>query len=64
MARNAWRDMVTEAYTLARLAWEAEAEAATLGYATEMREYRRTHPSPRFRDFLVALRKPTPDDYV
>lgn len=56
MARNAWRERVTEAYTLARLAWEAEAEAVTYGYGTEMREYREAHPAPRFKDFLVSMR--------
>lgn len=64
MARNAWRDFVTEQYTLARLAWDADAEAATFNYPTELKEYRRTNPPPRFRDFLVALRNPTADDYA
>lgn len=42
-----------ESYYLAREAWEAEAEAVTLGYDTEMAEYKATNPPPRFRDWLI-----------
>lgn len=64
MARNWWREYVTEQYTLARLAWEADAEAATYGYTAEMRDYRVTNPAPRFKDFLIDLRQSTVDDYA
>lgn len=40
------------AYRDARDAWERQAEAATYGYETELREYRETNPPPRFPDFL------------
>jgi len=60
MARNWWREYVTHVYTLDRIAWEEAAEAATYGYETELREYRRTHPAPKFRDYLVHLSQTNP----
>lgn len=40
---------------MARLAWELAAEAATLGYATEMAEYRANNPAPTFKAFLKGM---------
>ena len=52
---NAWVREVSEAYTSAAQAWYLEAEAASCGYATELREYAETHPRPRYRDFLESM---------
>lgn len=62
--RNAWREYVTEQYALARLAWEREAEDVTHGWVEDMRLYAVEHPAPRFKDFLIALRQPSLDDYA
>jgi hypothetical protein len=62
--RNAWREHVTEVYTLAREAWEREAEAVTFLYPTELREYKRTNPPPTFREYLVALRRQSEDEVM
>lgn len=35
-------------------AWRWAAEDATHGYETEMDEYRREHPRPLFKDYLLA----------
>lgn len=38
-----------------RAAWEAMLEQAGAGYRTESDEFRRAHPAPTFRTFLVEL---------
>lgn len=40
------------AYRDARDAWERQAEAVAVGYATELAEFRAVNPPPRFPDFL------------
>ena len=50
-----WRDLVTETYRAARDQWLLDAEAASVGYATELAEFRAAHPAPRLSDFMVAL---------
>lgn len=52
---NKWVQGVWDAWHCATHAWELEAEAVTLGYATEMAEYEEQHPRPRFKDFLIHL---------
>lgn len=47
------RQLVTE-YRDARDAWAAEAERVTLGYATELAEYRSTNPPPTFKAWLIG----------
>lgn len=53
--RHWWRDMCHDAYMAAAHAWELQAEAVALGYATELREFAEAHPRPRYKDFLVHL---------
>lgn len=53
--RHWWRELVTDAYSCAREAWEQERELIALGYATEEAEYARDRPAPRLRDFMVHL---------
>lgn len=53
--RHWWRDFVVDAYQSASHAWELAAEAASIGYPTELAEYAAAHPRPRFKDFLTHL---------
>lgn len=50
---------VVYTYRSMRATWEAEAEAACLGYAAELEEYREKHPPPTLRDVLRHNRKRT-----
>lgn len=50
-----WRELVTEAWRTATLAWEADRERVALGYSTEMIEYEAAHPRPRLGDFMRHL---------
>ena len=52
-----WHSDLVESYRLAREAWEAQADAAAIGYATELAEYRLAHPPPTFRQWLVQYRR-------
>ena len=51
---NWWREYNVDLLLNARLTWEQRAEAVTLGYATEMEEYRRDNPAPNLKSFLLA----------
>lgn len=44
-----------DAWHAATHAWWLAAEAAALGYATELAEWEENHPRPRYRDFLLHL---------
>jgi hypothetical protein len=44
-------------YRAWRQTWEEAAEAATIGYATELTEYRRDNPAPTFRTYLTDNRR-------
>lgn len=48
---------LVENYRDARDAWEAQAEAATHGYATELREYAQDNPGPTFKAWLEGTGK-------
>jgi len=50
-------DRVTGFRELARL-WEATAEQATGGYATDLAVYAQSVPRPLFRDWLIHTRNP------
>lgn len=50
-----WRDYVTDAWRSAMDAWERQAEAASNGWATELREWEATHPRPQLREFMRHL---------
>lgn len=52
---NRWVAYVYDQWLLATLVWERKAEAASNGWATELREFEAAHPRPRYRDFLVGL---------
>lgn len=54
IGRNWWREWITEMWATADEAWRWAAEDATHGYETEMDEYRREHPRPLFKDYLLA----------
>lgn len=53
--RHWWRDMCVDAHQAAMHAWELQAEAVAIGYATELAEFAAAHPRPRFKDFLTHL---------
>jgi len=53
--RHVWRETVVEAWSCAMHVWELDAEAASVGYATELAEWEETHPRPRLRDFMIHL---------
>ena len=53
-----WRDLITNQQRLAMAAWEADAEAESLGYPTELEEYAATHPRPTLQGFMVANARP------
>lgn len=53
--RHEWREAVTDAWRSADHAWWLTAEAATNGYATELREYAEKHPRPRLKDFMTHM---------
>lgn len=55
IGRNWWREYVTDLWACADHAWRLEAEAVSIGYATELEEYRAQHPRPQLRTFLVEL---------
>lgn len=48
-------------YYAARAAWEAQTEAATLGYATERASYVREHPPVTFKEWLRQSAQPRPE---
>lgn len=43
---------LVESYRDARDAWEQQAEAATYGYAAELRDYAAEQPGPTFKAWL------------
>lgn len=51
---NWWREYNNQLLFIATAVWEAEAEAVTLGYETEMREYEVEHPRPTLKEFLTG----------
>lgn len=53
--RHWWRELVTEAWWCADVAWQSHREAVALGYTTKMREFAQAHPRPKLRDFMVEL---------
>ena len=55
MATNAWVATVCETWLLADEAWQAEAEAAALGYDTELAEFAELHPRPTLKEAMLAL---------
>lgn len=53
--RHWWRELVTDTWRNATLAWERELEATAIGYATEEAEFREKNPPPRLGDAMRAL---------
>lgn len=61
--RHWWREYVQEAWRAANDAWEAAAEAASNGWATELAEFEAKHPRPNLKAFLVGLGGGRSDPY-
>lgn len=55
IGHNPWRDLITDAWRSADHAWFLAAEADSIGYATELDEYRAEHPRPNLGDFMREL---------
>lgn len=55
IGHNPWRDHITQCWSAADHAWWCTMEAETSLYATEVREWRATHPRPMLGGFMVAL---------
>lgn len=49
------RSDVAQVYRDARDAWEVQCEATAIGYASEIRDFRRATPAPRFADFTKGF---------
>ena len=50
---NWWREYICELLWTATAAWEREAEAAAIGYGTELAEFAAEHPRPTLKEFLT-----------
>lgn len=50
---NWWREYNCTLLLDAALVWEAQAEAETNGWATEMAEFLETHPRPTLKQYLI-----------
>lgn len=57
-----WRELITSEFYNATHAWELDAEAESLGYATELDEYAAEHSRPTLKGFMVALARPDRHD--
>lgn len=55
IGRNWWREYAWDTWHAAYHAWWLQAEAVALGYETELEEYKRDHPTPTYKDFLVGM---------
>lgn len=54
---STYHEQVVESYRDAYAAWAYEAETHTIGYATELDEYRKTNPPPLFPQWLKSYRR-------
>ena len=53
---NWWRTYICDPLLDATLAWERQAEDASLGYEVELAEYARAHPRPTLKEFLIQMK--------
>lgn len=53
--RHWWRELVTDAWRTADHAWQLQAEAYAVGYATELAEFAAMTPRPRLGEFMVHM---------
>lgn len=51
---NWWREYNVDLLHSATVTWQSDCEAVSLGYATEIAEYRRDNPMPTLKAFLLA----------
>lgn len=49
-------------YRDSRDAWEKDLEAETALYAAEVADYKRDHPGPTFKDWLIRTARPRPEE--
>lgn len=55
IGRNWWREFIMEHLRAADHAWWLTAEQEANGWATELAEFKATHPRPQLKVFLVGL---------
>lgn len=55
IGHNWWREMIVQTWRDAYDAWLADAERVTLGYAAELVDYKRDHPTPTLKAFMIGL---------
>jgi hypothetical protein len=53
--RNWWIEMVYSTWRDANDAWLLQAEAASVGHAAELADFKAQHPQPRLEDFLIEM---------
>lgn len=53
--RHWWRELICDEWFWATQAWERQAEAVALGYATELAEYAKEHPRPQLKTYMIEL---------
>lgn len=53
--RHWWRELIYDEWFWATQAWERQAEAVALGYATELAEYAKEHPRPQLKTYMIEL---------
>lgn len=55
IGRHWWRELVTSTWRAAYDQWQADAEIAAIGYATELEEFKAQRPVPTLRGFMAGL---------
>lgn len=53
--KNPWVRFIWEIWNLDTIAWESECERVTLGYATEIAEFKETRPMPQLKNYMTGL---------
>lgn len=56
IGRNWWREHVMQLLRDDTDAWWAVAEAMALGYDTELAAYKREHPMPQLKTYLIHMK--------
>lgn len=55
IGRNWWRELVVSTWRSAYDAWQVEAERVAVGYATELADFKRSHPTPTLKATMIGL---------
>ena len=55
---NWWREWIVSEWFDADQAWWSQCEAVAYGYQTEITEYKKSHPRPTLKSFMINLATP------